>query len=173
MAQSTVCFLTALFAAACTFHKGDDGAREDAAPPRPPATVAPGPASPGLSVHSDIGGLRHYIELPEGVTHCRWITRAKGDGVLGPSDYVLTAFVELSPAGWNELSCDGGPREAAHKMDVDATEARSLLPGNAVVSLATTAGGRLLVPSTPLAAGCIRSALVLNVRSVNRVGDGL
>ncbi len=173
MARSTICFLTALLAAACTFHKGEDAAHEDASSSRPPAIVDAALASPVHGVRTDVEGLRHYIQLPEGVTHCRWVTQAKGDGVLGPSDYNLTAFVELSPAGWNEVSCDGGASEAPRRMEVDAAEARSLLPGNIVVSLAPTTSGKLLVPSTPLAAGCIHTASVLNVSSVNRVGNGL
>jgi|HubBroStandDraft_6_1064221.scaffolds.fasta_scaffold222340_2 hypothetical protein len=179
MARSALCplcLVSALLVPACTFHKGDDETREDAAPSRPPATVDAAQAAPVhavYTVHSDVEGLRRYLQLPEGVTHCRWITQAKGDAAQGPSDSILTAFVELSPAGWNESSCDGGAPGAPRKMEVDAAEARSLLPGRVVVSLAGTAGDKLLVPSTQLAAGCVHAASALDVSSVDRVGNGL
>jgi hypothetical protein len=163
-------FVTALLVPACTLGKSDEGGRTDAPSSRPPTTAVPAQVSP---VHSDVEGLRQRIQLPGGVAHCRWVTRARGDGVLGPTDYTLTAFVELSPAGWNEVSCDGAAPEAPRKIEVDAAEARSLLPGHIVVSLAPAAGGKLLVPITPLAAGCVVSASGFNIGSVGRVGDGL
>lgn len=170
MARSAFFLVATLLVPACTLGKGDVAARTDASSSRPPATAAPAQASP---VRSEVEGLRQRIHLPEGVTHCRWVTQARGDGVLGPADYALTAFVELSPAGWSEISCDGAAPEAPTKIEVDAAEARSLLPGHIVVSLAPAKGGTLLVPILPLAEGCVVSASVFHIGSVGRVGNGL
>lgn len=123
-------------------------------------------------VHTDIEGLRQYVELPQGVTHVRWISRRRGDGVLGPSDYSLTAFVEMTPAGWSELACDGGAPAAPRSLLLNAADVRALLPGNIVVSLSPMMD-EFRVPSISLPAGCVRSASVLNIRSVDRIGNGI
>jgi hypothetical protein len=163
--------LLLLLALSCDARKPDSaarGAHDDAAPP-PPAARATAESS---KIHTDVEGLRHYVKLPDGVTHARWISRTRGDGVLGPSDYSVTAFVELSPAGWSGLACDGGAPAAARSRLLDAVDARALLPANIVVSLPSTLG-EFTVQSAPLPSGCIQSASVLNIRSADRIGNGI
>ncbi len=172
MTPRLVSLLLPLAALACDAHKtgsAPGGSREDAASPPAPAVSA---TAERAKVHTDIEGLRRYIKLPDEVTHARWISRTRGDGVLGPSDYSVTAFVELGPAGWKELACDGGAPAAHRSLLLDAADARTLLPGDLVVSLSPTLG-EFKVPSVPLPGGCIQSASVLNIRSVDRIGDGL
>ena len=175
MTHRSASVLVLLAALACNAHKTDEsaspGSRADAAPPPPPPAVST--TADRRQLHTDMEGLRHYIKLPEGVTHARWLSRTRGDGVLGPSDYSVTAFVELSPAGWNELACDaGGAPAAPHSVVLDAADARALLPGNIVVSLSLILG-EFKVPSIPLPAGCIQSASVLKIRSLDRIGSGI
>jgi hypothetical protein len=170
--RSAARLLFPLAALACDARKTEEsasrGSREDASAWPPPVdTTAELP-----KVHTDIEGLRHYVELPEGVSHVRWISRTRGDGVLGPSDYSLRAFVEMSPAGWNELACDGGAPAAPRSLLLNAADARALLPGNIVVPLSPMLD-EFKVPSIPLPAGCVRSASVLNIRSVDRIGNGI
>jgi hypothetical protein len=152
-------------------------ASESSERPDKRAPAASGPADAAMDapqVHTDLAGLRHYIELPAGVTACRWIEKVRGDGILGPSDTFLTAFVELSPAGWAEVACDGGiPTEATDSLTVDPSVAGALLPVAFVSSLSRTPQGRVVVPGALLPRGCIQTASVLDVRSAHRVGAGL
>ncbi len=158
--------------AGCDDHKTDDAASH-ARPIDASSAIAPATATPEASkLHTDVAGLRTYLKLPEGVTHARWILRTRGDGVLGPSDYSVTAYVELSPAAWSQLACDAGAPAAPHSLLLDAPEARSLLPGDVVVSLSPMQG-EFKVPSIPLPGGCVQPASVLNVRTADRIGNGI
>jgi hypothetical protein len=157
--------------AGCDEHKTDDAAPR-AAPIGQASARAPATASPEApKVHTDVAGLRSYVKLPEGVAHARWILRTRGDGVLGPSDYSVTAYVELNPAGWSQLACDAGAPAAPHSLLLDAPEARSLLPGDLVVTLSPMQG-EFKVPSIPLP-GCLQPVSVLDIRTVDRIGNGI
>ena len=158
--------------AGCDDHKTDDTAKR-AGPIGASSAPAPPTASPEASkLHTDVAGLRSYVKLPEGVTHARWILRTRGDGVLGPSDYSVTAYVELTPAGWSQLACEAGAPAAPHSLLLDASDARSLLPGDVVVPLSPMQG-ELKVPSIPLPGGCVQPTSVLKVRTADRIGNGI
>jgi hypothetical protein len=167
--------LLTLSAIACTTQRGDESKspKGDETTSGGSRVAAPSSATEEVSkVHTDVEELRQSIHLPAGVTHARWIVRRKGDGVLGPGDYSMTAYVELSPAGWTQLACDGGAPGEPHSQLIDADLARALLPANTVVSLSLLQG-QFRVPTVPMPSACVPSASTLHIGSVDRIGDGL
>jgi hypothetical protein len=153
----------------CNDHKAQESPARSLSPDASPAPVARDVIS---KVHTDVGELRQSLKLPAGVTHARWVTRRRGDGVLGPSDYALTAYVDLSPDGWKQLTCDAGAPGATGPKLIDAEVALQLLPASIVVPLSQVQG-QFKVPTVSMQPGCIESASVLRIGSVDRIGDGL
>jgi hypothetical protein len=170
-------------ACACACHHDSAATGNE---PAPAVSAVPGSApAPAASaaeeapvVHDDVEGLRAWIHLPRGVASCRWIAHTMGDGILGPSDYQVTAFVELTADGWAEVLGDAAAlapeRDASPwKLHAKTEEARALLPASLVTALPAPEKGRVEVPSVPLPAESIVSASSLRVRQVWRVAGGL
>ena len=65
----------------------------------------------------------------------------------------------------------GLPQRLVRCCSMRPTPARCC-PADIVVPLSSTLD-EFKVPSIPLPAGCVRSASVLNIRSVDRIGNGI
>jgi hypothetical protein len=59
-----------------------------------------------VQVRTDLDGLARWLELPPGARAARWTVRARGVAdpeVPGPTDTILTAYVEIDPSRWGEV----------------------------------------------------------------------
>jgi hypothetical protein len=74
---------------------------------RPPAPTAP-------VVHTDVATVQQFVALP-GITAARWIEEPRvpvdpRTSVPGPTDYALSAYVEVDASAWPALETTlGGP----------------------------------------------------------------
>jgi hypothetical protein len=138
--------------------------------------MTPFEPSGSLQVSTDIDRLRAMLQLPAGVTSCRWVEQRIGNGVLGPSDFFVTAYVELSPAGWKELEGVAGglavKDPAPGSTPFNARLVRALLPSR-IATASAESDKTVMIPSEALPTHFIQSNSTLNVNSVRRVGDGL
>lgn len=95
---------------------------------------AAAPEAAGPVVHTDPEPVARYVALP-GVVAVRWVERprvpraARDPFPIGPTDLVMTAFVELDPSVWPALDrALGGPLEARTERLDDAWAAAMLPP---------------------------------------------
>ena len=54
-------------------------------------------------VSTDVNELSEFINLPAKPLSVKWAYRRSGDGLLGPSDYAITAVIKLNEADFKGL----------------------------------------------------------------------
>jgi hypothetical protein len=115
MARATTSLLLA-FLGACS---------STASPSRTEANKAP-----MNSPRTDLAALARWLTPPPGAKSARWLVRPRGvadPNVPGPTDTVLTAYIEIDAAKWAELEAvmkRTGPSE----LELDEDVASALLP---------------------------------------------
>ena len=99
---------------------------------------------PMTSPKTDLNALARWMTLPPGTRSARWLVRARGvanPSVPGPTDTVLTAYLEIDPASWAavEAAMPAGP---VSELEIADELAAALLP--AATSLPERKGARVV-----------------------------
>lgn len=103
-----------------------------------PSPTSPTAKKAPMEIRTDLPGLEQVINLPRGARSGRWTLLPMGSAGLGPSDYVVYAYIELDDEGLKALEQQGGTSAATLWMPEDV--ARALLPARLHPSTAPVNG---------------------------------
>jgi hypothetical protein len=99
--------------------------------PRAPTGSEPHkPVSKPVQVRTDLEGLARWLDLPPGARAAHWTVRALGvadPGVPGPTDTILTAYVEIDPSRWGEVERVMAPGGVG-TLEIEEAVALALVP---------------------------------------------
>ena len=136
------------------------------------------------NVRTDLAGLRQYLNLPAGDYKCKWILRnlgAANSRVPGPTDYAITAFIEIDEGAWAQLPAlrlppvepmEDLPGSRADSLLVKPELAQKLLPESALSEAQPAPGGFLVLQGQAIAKDSLAKHALRIGRAV-RLGDGL
>jgi hypothetical protein len=157
-ARSALLLGCAALLAAC----GREKAERDA-PPTPPA------------VHSDVATVEKFVSLP-GIVAVRWVEEARGassgrDLAPGPTDLVLTAYVEINAAEWPALEKSLGGARGTSTFRMEESRAELMLPPDVLDRLPRDGNVRV-VQVTDYDIAAIRTGTRAG-HTARRIGSGL
>jgi hypothetical protein len=134
-------------------------------------------STPQIEVREDLGRLRKYVDLPPGNHRCRWtigpVVATSSRFAVGPSDYSISAFVQLEADAWAALGVDTAPDATGHHKLVAVHLAQALLPPAHLPSKQSGDANYVKLAGVPFGPALSWGRMPYRVSSAFRLGDGL